>query len=189
MAEIYHASGDTESTLKTLRSAFPALATVEQDSVPSYFLRMYYPLKYDDWIRSYARKNDLDPFTVMGLIHQESYFNPKAKSNVGATGLMQLMPATGKELASRFRIAPQLENPETNIRLGTAHFKGLVNLFGSDELAIASYNAGQGRVQQWRRAAPSKPMDEFIESIPFRETRTYVKHVVMIASSYRRMYP
>jgi soluble lytic murein transglycosylase-like protein/tetratricopeptide (TPR) repeat protein len=190
LAEIYHASGDTESTLKTLRSAFPALATVEQDSVPSYFLRMYYPLKYDDWIRSYSKKNDLDPFTVMGLIHQESYFNPKAKSNVGAMGLMQLMPATGKELAGRFHIAPRLDNPETNIRLGTAHFKGLVNLFnGSDDLAIASYNAGQGRVQQWRRAAPSKPLDEFIESIPYHETRTYVKHVVMIASSYRRMYP
>jgi soluble lytic murein transglycosylase-like protein/tetratricopeptide (TPR) repeat protein len=189
LAEIYHASGDTESTLKTLRSAFPALATVEQDSVPSYFLRMYYPLKYDDWIRSYSRKNDLDPFTVMGLIHQESYFNPKAKSNVGAMGLMQLMPATAKELAGRFHIAPRLDNPETNIRLGAAHFKGLVDLFGNDELAIASYNAGQGRVQQWRRAAPSKPMDEFIESIPYRETRTYVKHVVMIASSYRRMYP
>jgi soluble lytic murein transglycosylase-like protein len=187
--EIYHAVGDTDSTLEALRDAFPALATVEQDSVPSYFLKMYYPLKYDDWIRSYAKKNGLDPFTVMGLIHQESYFNPKSKSSVGATGLMQLMPATGKELASRFHIAPKLDNPETNIRLGTAHFKGLVSLFGSDYLAIASYNAGQGRVQQWRRAAPSKPMDEFIESIPFRETRTYVKHVVMIASTYRRMYP
>jgi soluble lytic murein transglycosylase-like protein len=190
LAEIYHASGDIDETLKTLRAAFPALATVEQDSVPSYFLKMYYPLKYDDWIRNYSKRNGLDPFTVMGLIHQESYFNPKSKSSVGATGLMQLMPATGKELAGRFHIAPKLDNPETNIRLGTAHFKGLVNLFnGSDYLAIASYNAGQGRVQQWRRAAPSKPMDEFIESIPFRETRTYVKHVVMIASSYRRMYP
>lgn len=190
LAEIYHASGDTDSTLKSLRSAFPALATVEQDSVPPYFLKMYYPLKYDDWIRSYSRRNALDPFTVMGLIHQESYFNANAKSSVGATGLMQLMPATARELAGRFHIAPRLDNPETNIRLGAAHFKGLVSLFnGSDELAIASYNAGQGRVQQWRRAAPSKPMDEFIESIPFRETRTYVKHVVMIASSYRRMYP
>lgn len=190
MAEIYNASGDTTLTLKTLRSAFPALATVEQDSVPSYFLRMYYPLKYDDWIREYSKKNGLDPFTTMGLIHQESYFNTAAKSSVGATGLMQLMPATAKELAGRFHIAPRLDNPETNIRLGTAHFAMLVKLFGgSDELAIASYNAGQGRVAQWRRAAPRKPMDEFLESIPFHETRTYVKHVVMIASSYKRMYP
>jgi len=190
MADLYHASGDLLDTLKTLRLAFPELATVEQDSVPPYFLKMYYPLKYEDWIRKYSEANGVDRFTVMGLIHQESYFNPKAKSYVGATGLMQLMPATGRELAGRFHISPHLDNPETNIRLGTAHFKMLVNLFnGSNELAIASYNAGQGRVLQWRRAAPGKPMDEFIEAIPFRETRTYVKHVVMLASTYKRMYP
>jgi soluble lytic murein transglycosylase-like protein len=190
MADLYHASGNMIDTLKTLRSAFPALATVEQDSVPTYFLKMYYPLKYDDWIRKYSGTNGVDPYTVMGLIHQESYFNPRAKSAVGATGLMQLMPATGRELAGRFHISPRLDNPETNIRLGTAHLKMLVNLFnGSNELAIASYNAGQGRVLQWRRAAPGKPMDEFIEAIPFRETRTYVKHVVMLASTYKRMYP
>ena len=190
IADLYHASANMLGTLKTLRLAFPALATVEQDSVPPYFLKMYYPLKYEDWIRKYSDANGVDRFTVMGLIHQESYFNAKAKSAVGATGLMQLMPATGRELAGRFHIAPRLDNPETNIRLGTAHFKMLVNLFnGSNELAIASYNAGQGRVMQWRRAAPGKPMDEFIEAIPFRETRTYVKHVVMLASTYRRMYP
>jgi soluble lytic murein transglycosylase-like protein len=190
LADLYHASGNTLDTLKTLRLAFPALATVEQDSVPTYFLKMYYPLKYDEWIREYSAKNGVDRYTVMGLIHQESYYNTKAKSAVGATGLMQLMPATGRELAGRFHIAPRLDNPETNIRLGTAHFKMLVNLFnGSNELAIASYNAGQGRVLQWRRAAPGRPMDEFIEAIPFRETRTYVKHVVMLASTYKRMYP
>jgi soluble lytic murein transglycosylase-like protein len=190
LADLYHASGNMIDTLKTLRLAFPALATVEQDSVPTYFLKMYYPLKYDDWIREYSGKNGVDRYTVMGLIHQESYYNAKAKSAVGATGLMQLMPATGRELAAQLHISPRLDNPETNIRLGTAHFKMLVNLFnGSNELAIASYNAGQGRVLQWRRAAPGKPMDEFIEAIPFRETRTYVKHVVMLASTYKRMYP
>jgi len=190
MADLYHASGNMLDTLKTLRLAFPELATVEQDSVPPYFLKMYYPLKYEDWIRKYSDANGVDRYTVMGLIHQESYFNPRAKSSVGATGLMQLMPATGRELAGRFHISPHLDNPETNIRLGTAHLKMLVNLFnGSNELAIASYNAGQGRVLQWRRAAPGKPMDEFIEAIPFRETRTYVKHVVMLASTYKRMYP
>lgn len=190
LADLYHASGNTIPMLKALRSAFPALATVEQDSVPSYFLRMYYPLKYDDWIRRYANRNGVDPYTIMGLIHQESYYNAKAKSGVGATGLMQLMPATGRELAANFHIAPHLDNPETNIRLGTAHYKMLVNLFnGSNELAIAAYNSGQGRVMQWRRAAPGKPMDEFIEGIPYRETRTYVKHVVMLASTYKRIYP
>ncbi|HEX7680558.1 MAG TPA: lytic transglycosylase domain-containing protein [Thermoanaerobaculia bacterium] len=190
LADLYHASGNTIAMLKALRSAFPVLATVEQDSVPPYFLKMYYPLRYDDWIRKYASKSGVDPYTIMGLIHQESYYNARAKSAVGATGLMQLMPATGRELAANFHIAPRLDNPETNIRLGTAHYKMLVNLFnGSNELAIAAYNAGQGRVLQWRRAAPGKPMDEFIEAIPYRETRTYVKHVVMLASTYKRMYP
>lgn len=190
LADLLHASGNTVEMMKTLRAAFPALATVEQDSVPPYFLKMYYPLKYDEWIRRYSEKNGVDPYTVMGLIHQESYFNPKVKSRVGATGLMQLMPATGRELAGRLGLTPRLENPETNIRLGTAHFKMLVDMFsGNTELAIASYNAGQGRVLGWRRAAPGRPMDEFIEAIPFRETRTYVKHVVMLASTYRRLYP
>jgi soluble lytic murein transglycosylase-like protein len=190
LADLYHASGNTIPMLKALHSAFPALATVEQDSVPPYFLKMYYPLKYDDWIRKYASKSGADPYTIMGLIHQESYYNASAKSGAGATGLMQLMPATGRELAANFHIAPRLDDPETNIRLGTAHYKMLVNLFnGSNELAIAAYNAGQGRVLQWRRASPGKPMDEFIEAIPYRETRTYVKHVVMLASTYKRMYP
>lgn len=190
LADLYHASGNTIPMLNALRSAFPVLATVEQDSVPRYFLKMYYPLRFDDWIRKYASKSGVDPYTIMGLIHQESYYNARAKSAVGATGLMQLMPATGRELAANFHIAPRLDNPETNIRLGTAHYKMLVNLFnGSNELAIAAYNAGQGRVLQWRRAAPGKPMDEFIEAIPYRETRTYVKHVVMLASTYKRMYP
>jgi len=190
LADMYNSMGNTQLAMLSLRRAFPKLATVEQDSVPRYFLAMYYPLRYRDEIVEHSRKNGLDPYLIMGLIHQESYFNPNAKSSAGATGLMQLMPATGKELAGRLGISPRLTDPKTNIRLGTAHFRMLVNLFGGNtELAIASYNAGQGRVAQWRRAAPSRPMDELLESIPYRETRTYVKHIVMLASAYRRMYP
>ena len=189
LADLYNSTGNAELMMLTLRRAFPQLATVEQDAVPRYFLAMYYPMKYRDQIDKYSKENGLDPFLVMGLIHQESYFNPGAKSAVGAVGLMQLMPSTGKELAGRFGISPTLTDPKTNLRLGTAHFKMLVNLFGGNsELAIAAYNAGQGRVAQWRRTLPH-PMDEFLEAIPFRETRTYVKHVVMLASAYRRMYP
>lgn len=190
LADLYNSAGNTQLAMLSLRRAFPKLATVEQDAVPKYFLKMYYPMRYRDPIVEYSRQNGLDPFLMMGLIHQESYFTPTVRSAVGATGLMQLMPATAKELAGRMRISPRLEDPKTNIRLGTAHFKMLAGLFGGNtELAVAAYNAGQGRVLGWRRSAPGKPMDEFLESIPFRETRTYVKHVVMLASSYRRMYP
>jgi soluble lytic murein transglycosylase-like protein len=191
MAELYNAAGNRLETYRSLKRAFPQLATVEQDSVPAYFIRMYYPDKYGDPIRKYAAKNGLDPYLVMGLILQESYFNPRARSSVGATGLMQLMPATGRELGGRvyrsFNVS-RLENPETNIELGTMHLKMLVNLFGGNtQLAVASYNAGQGNVMKWRRAAPKKPMDEFLESIPFPETRNYVKRVTMLRASYERL--
>jgi soluble lytic murein transglycosylase-like protein len=191
MSELYNYSGDTLSMMRSLRAAFPQLATVEQDSVPPYFLRMYYPIKYENAIRKYSRKNGLDPHLMMGLIHQESFYNPRTKSSAGAIGLMQLMPATGRELGSRlFRgfSVGRLENPEVNIELGTMHFRYLVDLLGGKvELAIASYNAGQGNVLKWRRAAPGKPMDEFLESIPFSETRTYVKRVTMLGAAYARI--
>ena len=191
MAELYNYSGDRLSMMRALRSAFPQLATVEQDSVPPYFLKMYYPIKYESAIRKYSKKNGLDPHLMMGLIHQESFYNPRTKSRVGAIGLMQLMPATGKELGARvFRSfsVGRLENPEVNIELGTMYFRQLVDLFGGKtELAIASYNGGRGNVAKWRRAAPSKPMDEFLESIPFAETRNYVKRVTMLSAAYARM--
>jgi soluble lytic murein transglycosylase len=129
----------------------------------------------------------------MALILQESYYNPKARSGVGATGLMQIMPATGKELGKKLHgvfSVTHLEDPETNIELGTYYISTLVRLFGNnDYLAVASYNAGQGNVAKWRRAAPGKPMDEFLESIPFPETRNYVKRVTMLRSSYARIAP
>lgn len=191
MADYYHATGSAVLMYRSLRKAWPQLATVEQDTAPAYFLRMYYPLKYGDEIDEYAKERDLDPNLVRALILQESYYNPKAKSRVGATGLMQLMPPTAKEHAARMRIpfaVSRLENPEVNVRLGTYHLKMLIDMFsGNPYLAVASYNAGQGNVLKWRRAAPKKPLDEFIESIPFQETRNYVKRVTMLRSSYARL--
>jgi soluble lytic murein transglycosylase-like protein len=191
MAEHHHAAGREVDMYRSLRRAWPQLATVEQDSVPVYFLRMYYPIKYGDDIEEYSKDRGLDPNLVRALILQESYYNPKAKSRVGATGLMQLMPPTAKEHAAKMRIpfaVSRLENPEVNIRIGTYHLKMLIDMFsGNTYLAVASYNAGQGNIMKWRRGAPRKPMDEFLESIPFQETRNYVKRVTMLRSSYGRL--
>jgi len=187
LADLYNANGATQLMFLTIRRAFPQLATVEQDAVPPYFIKMYYPIKYEEAIRKNAEKNGVDPYLVMGLIHQESYFNPNAKSRVGATGLMQLMPATGKELAKKLGTSTHLTNPDVNIKLGTYHFRHLIDLFGNPQLAVASYNAGQGNVLNWRKAAPRKSMDEFFESIPFPETRTYVKRVTILSATYRRL--
>ena len=190
-ADVYHATGQAIPMYQAIRKAWPQLATVEQDSVPAYFFRMYYPIRYGDEIEKHAKKQGLDPNLVRGLILQESYYNTKAKSRVGASGLMQLMPPTAREHARRMGISfdvSRLEDPDVNIRLGTFHLKMLVNMFrGSVPLAVASYNAGQGNVLKWRRAAPSKPMDEFLESIPFPETRNYVKRVTVLRSTYARL--
>jgi len=191
LADYYNTAGSLEPMYRTLRLAFPQLATVQQDSVPPYFLRLYYPIRYQDAIKKNASRNGLDPYLVMALILQESYFSPRAKSPAGAIGLMQLMPATGQELGRQlhgtFSVA-RLTEPVTNIEIGTLHLKQLFALFGGEtRLVIASYNAGQGNVAKWRRAAPKKPMDEFLESMPFAETRNYVKRVTLLRSAYARM--
>ena len=191
LSDIYNSTGNPILMYMTIRRAFPKLATVEQDSVPPYFRKLYYPVKYHDEIKKYAARNGVDPHLVMGLILQESYYNPLAKSRVGATGLMQIMPPTGKELAQRLRIpfaTSRLENPSVNIQLGTLYLRNLIDLFkGNTYLAVASYNGGQGNVMRWRRASPAKPLDEFLESIPFPETRNYVKRVTILRSSYSRI--
>jgi len=191
LADYYNTAGSLEPMYRTLRLAFPRLATVEQDSVPPYFLRLYYPIHYADAIKKNASRNGLDPYLVMALILQESYFNPRAKSPVGALGLMQLMPATGQELGRQLHgifSVTRLTDPITNIEIGTVYLKHLIALFGGEtRLAVASYNAGQGNVAKWRRAAPKKPMDEFLESMPFAETRNYVKRVTLLRSAYARM--
>lgn len=191
LADYYHASGNRLLMYGSLRKAWPQLATVEQDTVPRYFFRMYYPMKYSEEIETYSKQHGLDPNLVRGLILQESYYNPEAKSRVGATGLMQLMPPTAKEHATRLRIpfaVSRLENPKVNVQLGTYHLRMLINLFdGNVYFAVASYNAGQGNVAKWRRAAPRKPTDELLESIPFQETRNYVKRVTLLRSTYARI--
>jgi soluble lytic murein transglycosylase-like protein/TolA-binding protein len=183
--------GNLVELYRVMRRAFPLLATVEQDSVPPYFLAMYYPVKYDRAIRKNAAKNGVDPYLVMALILQESYFNPHARSPVGAMGLMQIMPATGNELGRHLHgvfTATRLDDPLTNIEIGAFHLKHLLALCGGNtQLVAASYNAGQGNVLKWRRAAPRKPMDEFLESIPFPETRNYVKRVTLLRSAYSRI--
>ncbi|HEX2120863.1 MAG TPA: transglycosylase SLT domain-containing protein, partial [Thermoanaerobaculia bacterium] len=191
MADVHNAAGNKIAMYRSLRRAWPQLATVEQDTVPKYFIRMYYPLRYEDHIDEYSEKNNLDPMLVRALILQESYYNPKARSPVGATGLMQLMPPTAKEHSRRLGIAfaaSRLENPEVNIQLGTYHLRMLIDMFrGNEYLAIISYNAGQGNVLKWRRGGPGKPIDEFLESVPFSETRNYVKRITLLRSTYKRL--
>jgi soluble lytic murein transglycosylase len=137
-------------------------------------IKFIFPLNYIEIVKKNA--DNLDPLIVISLIRQESAFNPEAKSGVGAKGLMQLMPATAKRFNRRVRVN-HLANPEINIAIGTKYFKQLVQRFdGNLIFALASYNAGENRIDKWRKDIfrNDDPLST-IESIPFEETRNYVK--------------
>lgn len=150
-----------------------------------------YPLAYGDVIGQQATSNDLSESLIYALIRAESGFSPAVRSHAGAIGLMQLMPGTAKAVAREKGVFNplRLTAPELNVRLGTKHLRDLLKGFDGDTIyAIAAYNAGKSAVDRWRRNLKGLNKDEFIESIPYRETRDYVKKVFSSAATYRRLY-
>jgi membrane-bound lytic murein transglycosylase MltF len=128
---------------------------------------------------------------VAGLIRQESTFQADIVSHANAVGLMQLLPKTAKIMARQKRIKyakNKLFDPEYNIELGTYYFKGLVNLTGAPEFALAAYNAGEDRIALWKSERNYDEIPELVESIPFSETRDYVQIVLRNAALYRMIY-
>lgn len=161
----------------------------DKQSMP--FWSAGYPLVYAGLVSHHATHNGLSTGLVYGLMRAESAFNPSVKSPAGALGLMQLMPATAKMTAKeKGKFNPQkLLEPEYNIMLGTRHFKDLLKSYDGDALySIAAYNAGSGAVDRWRNNFKNLKKDEFIESIPYQETRDYVKKVYASAATYRQLY-
>ena len=127
---------------------------------------------------------------MASLIRQESEFNPSVISYANAWGLMQLLPSVGKAMAREEGIAHfqtfQLLDPETNIRLGTRYLRQMLDRFGGvQRYALAAYNAGDSRVADWEAAGPYAGMDEFVESIPFTQTREYVQAILRNEEIYR----
>jgi len=130
---------------------------------------------------------------VASLIRQESEFNPNAVSRANAVGLMQLLPKTGKQVAKEVKLQrynpSQLYTPAVNLQLGTRYFRGMVDKFGgSFEYALAAYNAGSDRVEEWLGQGKYRDPQEFVESIPFTETREYVQAIMRNASVYKQLY-
>ncbi len=153
-------------------------------------LDIRFPLDFLDQVRKYASAQKLDPAYVYGIIRRESAFDERARSPVGARGLMQLMPATARRVArrldERWRSPRSLEDPDTNLRYGTAYFRSLLEQLGGHfVLATAAYNAGPHRVKRWLPAR-TLAADIWIETIPFRETRRYVRAVLTYAMIYRK---
>ena len=155
--------------------------------------KLAYQLHYQEIINENAKEFILDPYLVTALIREESYFNPKAQSVAGARGLMQLMPSTASYIAAKNAIiytgATSLFSPETNINLGCAYLDyAKTKLHENDMLAIASYNGGPNAVRSWKDNLTYKNFDEFVENIPYPETRDYVKKVYRSYWVYINVY-
>jgi peptidoglycan lytic transglycosylase len=155
--------------------------------------RLYFPVLERETLISSSKENGLDPVLVAALIRQESNFNPLATSPAGARGLMQLMPAVGKTLADTKGIGPWdpdlLYQPAINIKLGTAHLRGLVRKYPEVVKVLAAYNAGESRVEKWSIKTGASDPEVFTERIPFVETRDYVRTVLRNRAYYQPLYP
>jgi len=146
-----------------------------------------YPLAYREDVVKNAAANAIPESLIYAIMRAESNYFPAALSPVGAVGLMQIMPATAESISKGDSV--RLARPELNIRLGARHLKDLMAIYDRNiPLAVAAYNAGSGNVKRWQKGLAALPQDEFIESIPFRETREYVKKVMSTMELYQRLY-
>jgi soluble lytic murein transglycosylase len=159
--------------------------------VPPNVWKVLFPLPYESQLRHEAERNDFDPMFAAGLIRQESTFQSDIVSHANAIGLMQILPKEGRRLARERKVRytkATLFDPNMNIELGMLYISELTRSTGAPEYAAAAYNAGEDRLALWRAERTYDEIPEFVESIPFSETREYVQIVLRNADMYRKLY-
>jgi len=191
-ARVYQDAGRYDMAIEVLKHAVPNYFAVDLPSLPRSYWEALFPKPYWTEVKRFSSANALDPYLVASLIRQESEFNPNAVSRANAVGLMQLLPKVGKTVAKQAKLrrfsATALFTPAVNLQLGTRYFRVMVDKFGAFEYALAAYNAGSERVEDWLGQAKYRDPQEFVESIPFTETREYVQAILRNASVYRQLY-
>ncbi len=193
MARVYQDGGRYDRGIEIMKRATPNYFAVDIPDLPRPYWEALFPKAYWTDLRKYSVLNGLDPYLVASLVRQESEFNALALSRANAVGLMQLLPNTGKTVAKQVKLkgysAPQLYTPAVNLELGTRYFKEMVDKYnGQFEYALAAYNAGTDRVGDWLGQGHYRDPQEFVESIPFTETREYVQAILRNANVYRQLY-
>ncbi len=191
-ARLYQDAGRYDGAIQVFKRAVPNYFAVDLPTLPRSYWEALFPKPYWTDLKKFSSQNALDPYLVASLIRQESEFNPTAVSRANAVGLMQLLPKVGSAVARQERLkhfsATQLFTPEINLRLGTRYFREMVDKFGAFEYALAAYNAGSNRVDDWQGQGKYRDPQEFVESIPFTETREYVQAILRNANVYRQLY-
>jgi soluble lytic murein transglycosylase len=192
-AQLFIDTGHYDRAIEVMKRSVPSYFAVDLPILPRPYWEALFPRPYWPDLKRFSEANGLDPYLVASLIRQESEFNPVAVSRANAVGLMQLLPKTGKLVAHQENLrrynASELYTPTVNLQLGTRYFRGMVDKFGgSFDYALAAYNAGSDRVEEWLGQGKYRDEPEFVESIPFTETREYVQAIVRNASVYKQLY-
>jgi soluble lytic murein transglycosylase len=193
LAKHHRLKGNNVAALLALARSYPDYAQMFPEEMGRDEWDIFYPHIAWDHIARWSKARNLDIYKVAGLIRQESVFEPRARSSANAYGLMQLLLPTARQTARRFGVSAPLAShielfePGLNIELGTAYMREQLDRYGRIEYMAAAYNAGPGRVVTWRRTLPPE-MDEWVEAIPFRETRGYVQGIIRNSAQYRRLY-
>ncbi|WBW95880.1 lytic transglycosylase domain-containing protein [Oceanirhabdus sp. W0125-5] len=154
-------------------------------------LSIYYPIKFQSYVETFSKENNLDKYMVYSMIKNESNFDEKAESNRGAKGLMQIMPSTAEWIESiknfGYSNESQLFNAKLNIRMGCWYISNLLEEFHDTEKAVAAYNAGRGNVAKWL-SNDEFSRDNKLIFIPFKETDVYLKRVMFGYKMYKYIY-
>jgi soluble lytic murein transglycosylase len=182
------AGADLLARLGRTRDAMNMVARIDRPMTRDEAL-LAYPDPYGSTLDDLSRAERIDRWVLTALVREESYFNPDVRSSAGAVGLMQLLPTTADDIASRMRLQSfDLTDPEDNLAIGSRYVRLLLDQFGHPSLAIAAYNAGLGRVRQWRSRWGDLGAVLFHQSIPFAETYRHVAKVIVSAAYYGYLY-
>ena len=195
LSQLYHQAQGYAESLRLLHLYKDFTTKPKEKDLSENFWKHFFPLAYEEAVLGYAKSREVDPFFVNGIIRQESLFDSQALSPAGARGLMQIMPATGKNLYPKTKFKKPFEtdalfDPDLNIRLGVKYVSQLNKRFNRNGMHILiSYNAGPHVLKKWlKRFGHLIDQDVFIESIPYPETRRYVKHVLRNMGIYKALY-
>jgi soluble lytic murein transglycosylase len=193
LARMYLRADMPLQAIRTLNGVLSSVAVSERLSLPPEFWTSLFPQVYWEEVLQATQYMPVDPLLILGVIRQESAFNARAISRSDARGLMQLLPSTGREAYQRMGLEgfrdDLLFDPQMNVRLGAQYLGRLTETHrGNLILALAAYNAGPSRVKRWLQELSTADWDEFIERLPFEETRLYVKSVLRNYGMYQRLY-
>ena len=193
LARMAQARGENGPALRAIKGSVQGFLSWRLEDAPKEFWQLAYPMPFREPLERHAGEVSVDPYMVAGLIRQESEFDPAAISRANARGLTQVLPSTGREVSRRLGIrnftVALLHEPDSSLRIGINYLRQMLNSFDNKWfLTLAAYNAGPGRANMWVKWGNFDEPAEFIETIPFHETRGYVQTVIRNADIYRRIW-